>query len=91
MRELHFLVWSCDRQPYLAIEKPMETKDRNTRVKAPTHSTSDVAAKSGDSTSRDNDDMFPNPKGRSKSDGRNRRDKETRNSCIAKERSIWLQ
>ena len=53
----------------------METKDRSTRVKAPTHSSSDVAAKSGDSTSRVNDDMFPNPKGRSKSDGRNRRDK----------------
>ena len=53
----------------------METKDRSTRVKAPTHSTSDVAAKSGDSTSRDNEDMFPNPKGRSKSDSRNRRDK----------------
>ena len=68
-------VWSCDRWPHLAIEKPMETKDRSTRAKAPTHSTSDVVAKSGDSTSSDNDDMFPNPKGRSKSDGRNRRDK----------------
>ena len=62
MRELHFLVWSCARQLYLAIEKPMETKDRSTRVKAPTPSTSDVAAKSGGSTSRVNDDVFPNPK-----------------------------
>ena len=75
MRELHFLVWSCDLQTYLASEKPMETEDRSTRVKAPTHSSSDVAAKSGDSTSRVNDDMVPNLKGRSKSDGRNRRDK----------------
>ena len=75
MRELHFLVWSCNCQLYLAIEKLMETKDRSTGVKAPIHSSSDVAAKSGDSTSRYNDDMFPNPKGRGKSDGRNRRDK----------------
>ena len=75
MRELRFLVWSCDLQTYLASDKPMETEDRSSRVKAPTHSSFDVAAKSGDSTSSVNDDMFPNPKGRSKSDGRNRRDK----------------
>ena len=53
----------------------MEMTDRGTRVKAPTHSTSDVAVNSGDSTSKVNDDMFPNPKGRSKSIGRNKRDK----------------
>ena len=74
MRELRFVVWSCDRQTFLASEKLMETKDRSTRVKAPTHSSSDVAAKSGDSTSRVNDEMFANLKGRSKSDGRKRRD-----------------
>ena len=97
MRELRYLVWSFALQPYLAIEKPMETKDRSTRVKAPTYSTSDVAAKSGDSTSRVNDDMFPNPKGRSKSDGRNRRDKKLlhcrREICMAtmNVRSIRLQ
>ena len=86
MRELRFLVWSCARQPYLAIEKPIETKDRSTRAKAPTHSTSDVAVKSGDSTSSVNDDMFPNPKGRSKSDGRNRRDKK----LLHRKREIYI-
>ena len=64
----------------------METKDRSTRGKAPTHSTSDVAAKSGDSTSRVNDDMFPNPNGRSKSDGRDRRD----NKLLYCKREIYM-
>ena len=64
----------------------METKDRSTRVRTPAHSTSDVAAKSGDSTSRGNDDMFPNPKGRSKSDGRNRRD----NKLLHCKREIYM-
>ena len=66
----------------------MEMKDRSTRVKAPTHSTSDVAAKSGDSTSRDNDDMFQTRKEEASPMAET---EETRNSCIAKERSIWLK
>ena len=65
----------------------MDMKDKITRVKAPTHSTSDVAAKSADSTSRVNEDMFPTRKEEASLMAET---EETRNSCSAKERSIWL-